>query len=81
MLEKLLGTSFFKVLTAIKFNSFQQNSKNTLSYASIGGQVYFSCIGNQKDIKRSLMTMQTTTNTSKNQKFCKKVREESVEAI
>ena len=41
MLEKLLGKSFFKVLTAIKFNSFQQNSVNTLSYASIGGQVFF----------------------------------------
>ena len=72
MLEKLLEKSFFKVLTGIKFNSFQQKSLNTLSYASIGGQGYLSCKGNQYDITRSPKTMQTTTtNTCKNQKFCK----------
>ena len=79
MLEKFHEKSFFKVLTDIKFNSFQQKTVNTLSYNLIGGQKYLSCIGNQADITRSPMTMQTTTNTSKNS--VKKVREESVEAI
>ena len=38
MLEKLLEKSIFKVLPAIKFNSFQQKSINALNSASIGGQ-------------------------------------------
>ena len=70
-----------KVLTDIKLNSFERKLKNTLSYASVGGQGFFSCIGNQWDITISLIAMETTTNTGKTQKFNRKVREESVEAI
>ena len=70
-----------KVLTDIIFNSFERKVINTLSYAANGGQGYLPCIVNQKDITISLMTMETTTNTGKNQKFKRKLREESVEAI
>ena len=52
-----------------------------VSFASVGGKGYLPCIVNQKDITISLMTMETTTNTGKNQKFNRKVREECVEAI
>ena len=53
----------------------------TPSYASIGGHGYSSRIGNQQDITIGLMAMKTTTNTGRNQKFSRKVREECVEAI
>ena len=75
MFNKFLEKSF------LKFNSFQRKSMNTLSYALIRGKEYLSFIGNQKDISISLLPMETTTNTVKNQKFSRKVREESVEAI
>ena len=70
-----------KVLTDIKFNSFKRKLINTLSYASVGSKGYLPCIVNQKDITIGHMTMETTTNTGKNQKFNRKVREESVEVI
>ena len=38
-------------------------------------------ISDEKDITISLMTMKTTTITGQSQKFSRKVREESVEAI
>ena len=44
-------------------------------------QLCWSCIGNQKDITISLMTIKTTTKTGKNRKFKRKVPEEGVEAI
>ena len=56
-------------------------SIKTLSYDSKGGEKCLSSIGNQKDITISLITMETTINIGKNQKFSRKVREESVEAI
>ena len=78
---------FFKVLTAIKINSFEQKlcldsncaSIQMFNCASIEGKGYLPCIVDQKDITISLMTMETT-NIGKNQKFNRKVRE-SVEAI
>ena len=69
------------MLTAIKINSFEQKFINMFCCASVGGKGYLPCIVNQKDITISLMTMETTTNTGKNQKFKRKLREESVEAI
>ena len=38
-------------------------------------------MSNQQGITITLMTMKTTTNTGKNQKLSRKVREDSVEAI
>ena len=40
-----------------------------------------SCIDDQKDIATSPMTMKTTTETGKNQKFRRQVEEEKVEAL
>ena len=52
-----------------------------MNYISAVGQGYISCISNQKDIALCLVAIKTTTNTFKNQKFSKKVHEESAEAI
>ena len=68
-------------LTAIKTNSFKWKSINTLLYAQMGRKTYLFRIINQKSITMSLMSMKTTTKTDENQKFKRKVREESVEAI
>ena len=65
-------------LNSIAFNGRQ---KNSLSYSSIRKQGCFSVTSHQKNINISLMIMKTTTNTCKYQKFSRKVREESVEAI
>ena len=67
MFEKFFRKLIFKVLTAIKFISFQRQSMNALIFASIGRQGFF-CIGNQRDIPKSLMIIKTTTITFKNQK-------------
>ena len=56
-------------------------SMNTLSLASMGQKGCLSGIGNQKEITISLLTMRTTRNRGENQKFIRKVREESVEVI
>ena len=56
-------------------------SINTLKHVSIGVWGCLSCIGDQKDITTSLMTMKTTTESSKNQKLSREVREERVLAI
>ena len=74
MLKKSSRNIFFKALTAIEFNSFERKSINTLSCALFGIQGYLSCIINQYDITISLMTTETTTNTSKKQKFNKRAR-------
>ena len=47
-------------LTAIKFNSFQRKSINTLKDAPMGLYLCLSCIGNHQDIRISLMTIKTT---------------------
>ena len=57
---------FLKVLTALKFISFQWQSLKTLKNGCIGRQGCFSCIRNQQDITKSLMIMKVTTNTGKN---------------
>ena len=77
--KKFLQIFFFEILTAIEFNSFQRQSINALSYASMVGQGCLIFIRHQWDVKIGLITMKTTTNTGKNQKFKRKMREESVE--
>ena len=79
--KKYFLKNFFKVLTDLIINSFKQKSINMFSCALVGDKGHLPCIVNQYDITISLMTMETTTNTGKNQKFNRKVREESVEAI
>ena len=80
MLNIFLENSFIKSQQPLNSIYFQRKSINTLSFDLIGGKQYFSDIGYQYDITISLMTMETTTNTGKNQKFSRKVQE-SVEAI
>ena len=78
---KKFSKIFLKDLTAIKLNSFQRKSINTLRYAPMGGKRYFVCIVNEFSITTSLMTMKTTTKTGKDQKLRKKMQEESFGAI
>ena len=47
MFKKNFRKIVFEVLSAIKFNSFQQKSTDTLSHDSIEKQKYLSCMGNQ----------------------------------
>ena len=44
-------------------------------------KLFLSIVSHQLDITISLMIMKTTASTCKNQKFVRKVREASVEAI
>ena len=46
-LFKIFEKLFLRTLTAIKFNSFQQKSINTLRYDPKGGKGYLTCIVNQ----------------------------------
>ena len=81
MFKKISKKIFLKIFTVIKFNSVQRTSKKTLFYTSMAEQGCISCRDYQEDITKNLMTMKTTTNTSKNQNFSRKVREDKVEAI
>ena len=47
----------------------------------MGGKSFLSFTGLQQGITISLMAMKTTTITGKNQKLCRKMRKENVEAI
>ena len=66
----------------VNFSSFQRKTKNTLNWERLMRTLgCLSIIFHQKNITIGLMTRKTTTNTSKNQKFRRKVREEKAEAI
>ena len=80
MFKKNFEIFFFKDLTAIKFNSFQRKSINTLNYDSMGEKKCLSSIPKQQELPISLMTMKTTIYIGKNKKLSRKVREESVQA-
>ena len=69
------------VLRDIKFESFFCKSINAPNHAQRRGKDCLSCTVNQEDIIKCLMTMKTTISTGKIQKFNRKVRGESVEAI
>ena len=53
----------------------------TLSHDSIEEQRGLSFMGSQSDITIGLMIVKTTTNTGKNQKISRKMKEESVEVF
>ena len=68
---------------AIKFNSFQRKSINSLNYASMRTVCCLSFIGYQQDIIIILITMTPKNNNKYRQKpkYNRKVREDSFEAI
>ena len=66
------------LLNTIAFNGSKYAK---LSYDSMAGLRCSSFICHQYDITISLTAIKTTTNTVKNQKFKKKLREESIDAI
>ena len=65
-------------LNSIAFNGSEEI---TLHYVSMGIKICLSVTSHQYDIRISLMTMKTITNTGKNRNFVRKVQEESVEAF
>ena len=58
-----------------------KESQKYLKLDSMGRKDCLSFISYQPDILISLRTMKTTANSGKSQKYCRKVLEESVEAI
>ena len=70
-----------RYINNVKFDGFQRKTSKTLIYALMRRQRCLLIISHQTNITTSLIIMKTTTNTCKNQKFRRKIREESVEAI
>ena len=82
-MNKLIKTtkSMIKPVVSTTLNSLALNESKKKCYVSMGKKCCLLLTSPQSHIRISLLTMKTKTNTGENQKFKRKVREESVKAI